>query len=40
MEQNSKIFLPLILSASPVSTHGVLQTGFHISRQHNVLFRD
>ena len=31
-------FLPLILSASPVSIHGVLQTGFHISRQDNVLF--
>ena len=27
-------FLPLILSASPVSMHGVLQTGFHMNRLH------
>ena len=31
-------FLSLILSTSPVSIHGVLQTGFQISRQTNVLF--
>ena len=28
--------MPLILSASPVSIHAVLQTGFHMGRQNNV----
>ena len=46
MQQNiKKIQLPNFFAlnfecftASPVSMHGVLQTGFHISRQDNVLF--